>query len=77
MFASPYTYFISSFLVALLLGIVVGSSVRVFSVKNGFGFIIESRPDGNSWNVTAANPSGTNNSTIGVLQAHAECAKLH
>jgi hypothetical protein len=47
-----------------------------FSIKNGFGFIIDSRPDRNSWNVTAANPAGVGNSSIGELQAHAECAKI-
>ena len=47
-----------------------------FSIKNGFGFVIDNHPDRNSWNVTAANPPGTTNSTIGELQAHAECAKL-
>jgi len=47
-----------------------------FSIKNGFGFIVDSRPDRNSWIVTAANPPGVSNSTIGQLQAHAECAKI-
>jgi hypothetical protein len=47
-----------------------------FSIKNGFGFIIDSRPDRNSWNVTAANPFSVPNGTLGQLQAHAECAKI-
>jgi hypothetical protein len=47
-----------------------------FSIKNGFGFIIDSRPDQNSWNVTAANPFSIPNGTLGQLQAHAECAKI-
>ena len=47
-----------------------------FSIKNGFGFIVDSRPDRNSWIVTAANPPGVSNSTIGEVQAHAECAKI-
>jgi hypothetical protein len=47
-----------------------------FSIKNGFGFIIDSRPDRNSWNVTAANPFNVPNGTLGQLQAHAECAKI-
>ena len=47
-----------------------------FSIKNGFGFIIDSRPDRNSWNVRAANSLSVGNSTIGELQAHAECAKI-
>jgi hypothetical protein len=47
-----------------------------FSIKNGFGFVIDSRPDLNSWNVTAANPFSVHNGTLGQLQAHAECAKI-
>jgi hypothetical protein len=47
-----------------------------FSIKNGFGFIIDSRPYRNSWNVTAANPFNVPNGTLGQLQAHAECAKI-
>ena len=47
-----------------------------FSIKNGFGFVVDSRPDRNSWIVTAANPPGVSNSTIGEVQAHAECAKI-
>ena len=47
-----------------------------FSIKNGFGFIVDSRPDRNSWIVTAPNPPGVSNSTIGELQAHAECAEI-
>jgi collagen triple helix repeat protein len=47
-----------------------------FSIKNGFGFIIDSRPDRNSWNVTAANPLSAPDGTLGQLQAHAECAKI-
>ena len=47
-----------------------------FSIKNGFGFIIDSHQDRNSWNVTAANPFSVPNGTLGQLQAHAECAKI-
>ena len=47
-----------------------------FTVKNGFGFIIDSRPYRNSWNVTSANPFSVPNGTLGQLQAHAECAKI-
>ena len=47
-----------------------------FSIKNGSGIVIDSRPDRKSWNVTATNPSGARNITLGQLQAYAECAKI-
>jgi hypothetical protein len=47
-----------------------------FSIKGGFGVILESGPNGTSWVASAANPAGINEAIVGTLQAHAECAKL-
>jgi hypothetical protein len=47
-----------------------------FSIKKGFGIILESSSEKNSWVATAANPFEISNSTKGTLQAHAVCLKL-
>lgn len=47
-----------------------------FSIKGGFGVILDSGPNGTSWVASAANPAGISEGIVGTLQAHAECAKL-
>jgi hypothetical protein len=47
-----------------------------FSILKGFGIILDSSSEKNSWLATAANPFDVSNSTKGSLQAHAKCIKL-
>lgn len=48
-----------------------------FSIKDGFGIILDSGQNGkSSWITIATNPPSISKGIVGNLQAHAECAKL-
>jgi hypothetical protein len=47
-----------------------------YRITKGFGIVIDSYANGNSWVVTAINPFSLSNQTIGWLQAYAECSTV-
>jgi hypothetical protein len=47
-----------------------------FGINGGFGIILDSRPENNSWIAKAANPFNLDRSNIGNLTAYAKCIKL-
>jgi collagen triple helix repeat protein len=47
-----------------------------YSITEGFGIVIESKPRGNSWSVIAINPFPLSDISIGSLEVYARCVKI-